>query len=72
MPLATVRKRLSELRAAGEVVMCQVTGYEGTKTLEAWQCRASGHVPALAPGGKPKAAQGQGAAPDAAAAPERT
>ena len=50
MPLATVRKLLSELSAAGEVVMCQLTRYEGSKTIEAWQCRVSGFVPAPAPG----------------------
>jgi len=39
VPLATVRKLLAELAAAGEVVMCQLTRYEGSKTIEAWQCR---------------------------------
>ena len=56
VPLATVRKLLAELSAAGEVVMCQLTRYEGSKTIEAWQCRVSGYVPAPAPGRKPKAA----------------
>ena len=51
VPLATVRKLLAELSAAGEVVMCQLTRYEGSKTIEAWQCRVSGFVPAPAPGG---------------------
>jgi len=55
VPLATVRKLLAELAAAGEVVMCQLTRYEGTKKIEAWQCRVSGFVPAPAPGRKPKA-----------------
>jgi len=32
VPLATVRKLLAELSAAGEVVMCQMTRYEGSKT----------------------------------------
>jgi hypothetical protein len=53
---ATVRKRLAEFSNAGDVVMCQLTRYEGTKTIEAWQCRVSGFVPAPAPGSKPKAA----------------
>jgi len=39
-----------------EVVMCKLTRYEGSKTIEAWQCRVSGYVPAPAPGRKPKAA----------------
>ena len=56
VPLATVRKLLPELSAAGDVVMCQLTRYEGSKTIEAWQCRVSGFVPAPAPGRKPKAA----------------
>ena len=50
VPLATVRKLLAELAAAGEVVMCQLTRYEGSKTIEAWQCRVSGYLPAPAPG----------------------
>ena len=56
VPLAAVRERLSELSAAGAVVMCRLTRYEGTKTIEAWQCRMSGFVPTAAPGRKPKAA----------------
>jgi len=56
VPLAAVRERLSELSAAGAVVMCRLTRYEGDKTIEAWQCRLSGFVPAPAPGRKPKAA----------------
>ena len=56
VPLATVRKLLAELSAAGEVVICQLTRYEGSKTIEAWQCRVSGYVPAPAPARKPKAA----------------
>jgi hypothetical protein len=56
VPLATVRKRPAELSATGDVVMCQLTRYEGSKTIEAWQYRVSGFVPAPAPGRKPKAA----------------
>ena len=56
VPLATVRKRLAELSATGDVVMCQLTRYEGSKSIEAWQCRVSGYVPAPAPGREPKAA----------------
>jgi hypothetical protein len=55
-PLATVRKRLAQLSAAVEVVMCQLTCHEGSKTIVTWQCRVSGYVPAPAPGRKPKAA----------------
>jgi predicted ArsR family transcriptional regulator len=56
MPLATVRGRLSELRATGAIVTCKLTRYDGGKALEAWQCRVSGYVPAPAPGRKAKAA----------------
>jgi predicted ArsR family transcriptional regulator len=56
VPLATVRKRLTELSATGSVVMCRLTRYEGDKTIEAWQCRVSGYAPAPAPGRKPKVA----------------
>ena len=56
MPLATVRRRLAELSASGSVILCELTRYEGMKTIEAWQCRVSGYIPALAPGRKPKAA----------------
>jgi DNA-binding IclR family transcriptional regulator len=56
MPLATVRGRLAELRASGAIVTCKLTRYEGTKTIEAWQCRVSGFVPSPAPGRKAKAA----------------
>jgi hypothetical protein len=51
VPLATVRKLLAELSAAGEVVMCQLTRYEGSKTIEAWQCRISGYVSRRRPRG---------------------
>jgi len=56
VPLPTVRKRLSELSATGAIVMCQLTRYEGTKTIEAWQCRLSGYAPSPAPGRRAKAA----------------
>ena len=36
--------------------VCKLTRYEGSKTIEAWQCRVSGYVPAPATGRKPKAA----------------
>jgi len=38
--------------------MCKLTRYEGSKTIEAWQCWVSGYLPAPAPapGRKPKAA----------------
>jgi hypothetical protein len=51
VPLATVRKLPAELSAAGQVVTYQLTRYEGSKTIEAWQCRVSGYVPAPARAG---------------------
>jgi len=51
-----LRRRVVLRQCTGEVVMCQLTRYEGSKTIEAWQCRVSGYVPAPAPGRKPKAA----------------
>ena len=54
-PIDHERLEVTKYRA-GEVVMCHLTRYEGTKTIEAWQCRVSGYVPAPAPGRKPKAA----------------
>ena len=56
MPLATVRSRIAELRATGAVVTCKLTRYEGTKTIEAWECRVSGYAPKPAPGRKAKKA----------------
>jgi hypothetical protein len=55
-PDHSVRKLLAELAAAGEVVMSQLTRYDGSKAIEAWQRLVSGYVPAPAPGRKPKAA----------------
>lgn len=56
VPLATVRRRLADLAAAGEVITCNLTRFEGGKTLNAWQCRVSGYVPPPAPGRKAKSA----------------
>ena len=54
MPLATVRQRLASLAATGAVITCNLTRFEGGKTIEALQCRVSGYVPPLAPGRKAK------------------
>lgn len=56
VPLATVRQRLTDLSAAGAVVMCNLTRFENGKRIDAWQCRVSGYVPPMAPGRKAKAA----------------
>ena len=54
IPLKTVREDLADLTAAGEVVMCTLTRFEGGKRIDAWQCRVRGYVPPLAPGRKAK------------------
>ena len=54
--LATVRQRLTDLAATGDVVMCKVTRFEKSgKRIDAWQCRVSCYVPPVAPGRKAKA-----------------
>ncbi len=55
MPLATVRKQLSGLVEKGAVITCNLTRFEGTKRIEALQCRVSGYVPPIAPGRRSKA-----------------
>ena len=52
VPLATVRRQLVALAGKREIVMCDVTRFEGGKRIDAWQCRVSGYVPAPAPGRK--------------------
>jgi hypothetical protein len=54
VPIATVRQRLASLAAAGEVVTCTLTRFEGGKRIDAWQCRVSGYIPPPAPGRKAK------------------
>ena len=54
VPLATVRKQLAGLAAAGEVITCSLTRFEGGKSISAWQCRVSGYIPPPAPGRKAK------------------
>ncbi len=54
VPLATVRQRLAALAATGQGVTCNSTRFEGGKTTNAWQCRASGYGPPPAPGRKAK------------------
>jgi hypothetical protein len=54
VPLSTARRRLAGLAAAGEIVTCNLTRFEGSKRIDAWQCRVSGYVPPPAPGRKAK------------------
>ena len=55
LPIATVRKSLSDLAATGAIIMCSLTRYENGTQIDAWQCRVSGYLPPLAPGRKAKA-----------------
>jgi predicted ArsR family transcriptional regulator len=45
VPLATVRRQLVALAGKREIVMCDLTRFEGGKRIDAWQCRVSGYVP---------------------------
>jgi DNA-binding IclR family transcriptional regulator len=54
VPLATVRRRLAGLEAAGEIITCSLTRFENGKRIDAWQCRVSGYVPPPSPGRKAK------------------
>ena len=55
VPLATVRRRLTDLAATHAVIMCNLTRFENGKRIDAWQCRVSGYIPPVAPGRKAKA-----------------
>jgi predicted ArsR family transcriptional regulator len=55
LPLATVRKNIAALAVTGAVITCILRRFENGKQIDAWQCRASGHAPPLAPGRKAKA-----------------
>jgi hypothetical protein len=52
--LATVRARVDELSARGEVMVCRSIRYRNGKPIEALLCRISGYIPPAAPGRKSK------------------
>lgn len=54
LPLASVRTRLSELAARGEVMACYSIRYEQGKKIEGIKCRLAGFIPPAAPGRKSK------------------
>ena len=54
MPLAAVRKRVTDLAATGAVITCNLTRFENGKRVESWLCRVSGYIPPAAPGRKAK------------------
>jgi transcription initiation factor IIE alpha subunit len=53
MPLSTVREKLARLAAAGEIITCNLTRFEGSTQTEGWVCRVAGYIPRRAPGRKP-------------------
>jgi DNA-binding IclR family transcriptional regulator len=57
VPQAQVERHLSQLSAAGEVICCHVTRYNGEKKIEGMSYRLSAHVPPRAPGRKPGASK---------------
>ena len=56
IPLAHVRRHLTELAAQGEIMSCNSIRYEKGKKIENISCRLVGYIPAATPGRKPKAA----------------
>jgi len=50
-----VLTHISELSAAGDVICCQVTRFNGGKKIEGVSCRLSAYVPPKATGPKPGA-----------------
>jgi DNA-binding Lrp family transcriptional regulator len=53
MPREAVKRQVSQLAAAGDVICCQVTRYLDGKAVEDVSCRLSAYVPPRAPGRKP-------------------
>ena len=56
LSLANVRRRVAELSARGEVMVCQSIRFENGEGREHTLCRISGYIPPKAPGRKPKGA----------------
>jgi DNA-binding transcriptional ArsR family regulator len=54
LSLATVRSDLGALAAAGSVITCKLTRFEGGRRIEAMQCRVAGYIPPPVPGRKTK------------------
>ena len=52
VPLQVVRERLTDLAAAGTVIVCNLTRFEKGKRVEALQCRLAGYVPPRGAGRK--------------------
>ena len=54
LSLDTVRGDLGALAAAGSVITCNLTRFEGGRRIEAIQCRVAGYIPPPFPGRKAK------------------
>ena len=60
MPMTTVRRDVSQLSAAGDVICCKVTRYVNGNKIEGVSCRLSSSLPAPARGPRPGAKQDSG------------
>ena len=56
IPFASVKARLAELSARGDVIMCHSIQFRDGKKIEGMRCRLAGYIPPAAPGRKSKAA----------------
>jgi DNA-binding Lrp family transcriptional regulator len=54
LSVSTVRTRLAELAAKGDVMVCYSIRYEQGKKIEGIKCRLAGFIPPAAPGRKSK------------------
>ena len=52
IPLADLHLNLTELRAKGQIMLCDSIKYVKGKEVKATLCRVSGYVPPAAPGRK--------------------
>ena len=52
--VASVKARLAELSARGDVIMCHSIQFRDGKRIEGMRCRLAGYIPPAAPGRKSK------------------
>ena len=55
IPVAQVKRHVSRLSSAGEVICCEVTRYVDGRKIEGICCRLAGNLPTPARGPKPGA-----------------
>ena len=53
IPRDVVKRHVSQLAAAGDVICCKITRYSDGKKVEDVSCRLSAYVPPRSPGRKP-------------------